>query len=120
MIRAAGGVKPHDPSKAADLRRTALRLLGDHGHNPSDRDRLTRENCGACVLGGYDAFRNEHGHPTVNYAGWERIYVQAGRHVGPRFRRAFLDALEDDSNPAYLSGLLADIATFGMPEGVNL
>lgn len=102
--------------EAQRMRRLALLQLTDHGHSWSFRDRddrqLTRENCAACVLNGYGD-RDEPGDRAPNYAGWARVYVQAGNVIPKKYRAAFDAELASD-NAAYAAALARDIATFGV------
>lgn len=92
-------------------RLTALQCLSRHDHNRSDTSPETRENCGACTLNGY--------HPKgerrdfINYAGWARIYIQAGKRIPKNLQFAFLAELASD-NRAYADALKADILEFGI------
>jgi hypothetical protein len=102
----------------ARTERQAHHLLTNHGHG-SHSDRLTRENCGACVLNGYRP-RGESRTAPPNYAGWARIYTQARRPVPAQWRRAFLadelGEVGDQGRPTpYALALLDDIATYGLP-----
>lgn len=107
--------EPWDADKAQEQRRTAVRLFADHGHD-GYWDRLTRENCGACALQGYDA-----DHDGPNYASWERTYVQAGYYVRPEWAGAFVRTLTTpDQNEAYRVALMRDLATYGVPPGLTL
>jgi hypothetical protein len=101
----------HNARRASELRSTAINLFNAHGH-PGHNDRLTRENCGACALGGYAA-HDETGSLQPNHAGWARAYVQAGRPIPKKFRAAFEDERVSE-NAAYAAGLATDIATFGV------
>lgn len=92
-------------------RDSALYLFRRHDHNKSDHTPLTRENCGACALNGY--------HPKgersdfINYAGWARVYVEAGKFIPAKLRYAFLAELAS-SNRAYADALKQDIRDFGV------
>jgi hypothetical protein len=89
----------------------ARQLLTRHDHPTWTRDQLTRENCGACVLNGY----HPKGEPRtdINYAGWARVYVQAGKTIPSNLFMAFLAELASD-NRAYANALLGDIEYFGI------
>ena len=109
--------QPWSADEARKLHAIAQQMLVRHDHNPSDRDPLTRENCGACVLNGYRP-RGGYGDPEMdapgagpNYAGWARIYVEAGRPIPAKWRRAFEEQLHSD-NSAYSRALERSIATF--------
>jgi hypothetical protein len=98
--------------------RIALQLLNRHDHNPSDKSPLTRESCGACVLGGYIPryMAGEEGYKKSdgpNYAGWARVYIQARRVIPRKWNKAFHAELESD-NTAYASALQRDIEVFGV------
>ncbi len=96
---------------------TAMQCLTRHDHPMSDRSQLTRENCGACVLNGYEprwVDRSEHNTATdgPNYAGWARIYVEAGRAIPEKWRAAFADQGKD--NRAYYDALGRSLVSFGV------
>ena len=83
------------------------------------RDQLTRENCGACVLGGYRP-RDDWGDPELdtdaagpNYAGWARIYVEARRVIPKRWEAAFLAQLHTPDNLRYAEAVARSVVTFG-------
>lgn len=97
--------------EAADYRRTALRMFRDHGH-AGYWDEMTRDSCGTCALNGWGDDR-EPGTVEPNYAGWERLYVQAGRTIPARYTEAFRQAVDGTDNPRYDAALALDIATFG-------
>lgn len=102
-------------AEAAALTRTAAQLMNRHDHEFSDRDRLTRENCGACCLSGYRP-RGGWGddiEPGPNYAGWERIYTQARRPILRAWVPTY-DRSADEDTP-YGAALRMDIATYGRP-----
>ncbi len=88
----------------------ALQCFNRHDHG-KNWDKETRENCGACTLGGY--------HPKgerrdfINYAGWARLYIQAGKHIPKGLQFAFLAELASD-NRAYADALKQDILEFGI------
>jgi len=88
----------------------ALRCLTHHDHT-GKADSLTRENCDACVLNGY--------HPKgerkdfINYAGWARLYIQAGKVIPSNLQFAFLAELAS-SNRAYAEALKQDIREYGI------
>lgn len=92
-------VTPWGSGEEAKLRNTARYLMNNHG--PHD-DQLARDNCGACALGRFD------------YAGWLRVYVEAGLRPIPRDR--FVEELERarTENELYYRAILRDIATFGI------
>lgn len=112
--------EPWSDEEAAKLASLARQVLaGDafhkRGHDGYGADVLTRENCGACVLAGYE---DPSGEQTVdrdgpNYAGWARLYVEARRPIPERWRQAFDRELHSD-NAAYSAALARDIATFGV------
>lgn len=109
------------PDEARRLAATARRMFRDHGHG-SAMDRLTRENCGACVLGGYGALdeSSEGGSPLApNHAAWARTYIQANRPIPQEWRAAFVHELNGSPyrngprNLRYADALRRDILTFG-------
>lgn len=93
------------------LHKTAIQCLTRHDHPMWIRDQLTRENCGACVLNGY----HPKGEPRtdINYAGWARIYIEAGKTIPSNLFMAFIAELASD-NRAYANALLQDIEDFGI------
>lgn len=102
----------------------ALRLLAQHDHNMSDRARLTRENCGACCLNGYHPRGEKHdGRP--NYAGWLRVYIQAGKRFDLKSAAIELtearqgwdygDGYRSEPNAAYYNAILDDAEYYGCP-----
>ena len=101
--------KTHDEWKAQT--RIAIALLTRHDHNMSDNSPLTKENCGACALAGY--------HPKgerrdfINYAGYARVYIQAGKYIPKNIRMDFLAELASD-NRAYAEALKDDIRHYGI------
>lgn len=112
---------PWSAEEASQLRAIARQLFrhGEWAHTTA----LERESCSACVLTGYlsrdsraDGIRPSDG---PNYAGWARVYVEAGYAIPAKWRRAFARAgLGDDSespNPAYFDALGRDLVTFGHP-----
>lgn len=104
--------EPWNEADAKGLRATSRALLARHDHGrefygPED-EKLTRENCGACVLNGYGS----HG-TAPNYAGWLRVFIEAGRPVPALWLDTeMLDA--QTWNPAYYSAILRSVATFGL------
>ena len=104
-----GGLKSVWPTKeAAQIRAMATQLLDRHDHTPSDRDPMTRENCGACVLGGYVG-RGEKRGERPNYAGWMRLFIEAGRPIKSKW---VLEEFSSNTNAAYLTAVMRSIATF--------
>ena len=89
----------------------ALQCLNRHDHSGRATDQLTRENCGACTLNGY--------HPKgerrdfINYAGWARLYIQAGKRIPKGLQFAFLAELASE-NRSYADALKQDILEFGI------
>lgn len=94
----------------------AWQLFSRHDHNLNDASPETRENCGACTLSGY--------HPKgerrdfINYAGWARVYIQAGKFIPKNLRYAFLAELASE-NRAYADALKQDIRDYGINAGAN-
>lgn len=75
------------------------------------KERTHADNCA------HHALRGEHIAHTAdrkgrepNYAGWGRLYVQAGRPIPARFREAF----EAYDNQAYARALRDDIERYGV------
>lgn len=101
-------------TEANQLRMIARQLFTHYKHNNS---RLERESCSACVLRGYeprggfgDGYSVKRDGP--NYAGWARVYVEAGYSIPKRWKTAFEKELQSD-NKAYAEALAKSVATFG-------
>ena len=117
-------VEPWPAEEAAELRKSARRMFFEDGwHNRGGckkEGQLGRENCGPCVLLGYeprgggwsDGRRVRRDGP--NYAGWARWYVEAGRFVPESWRDAFERQRQRADNPGYVNALERSIATFGV------
>lgn len=110
LVEEAIGKPWQDDLDVARDRTMALQSLGRHDHRFWERDPLTRENCGACVLNGYVP-RGEPRNQPPNYAGWARVFVQTGKGVK---RKWLLEELSRTDNAVYLAALLRDIATHGV------
>lgn len=83
-----------------------------HDHDEPRPRPETKENCGACVLRGYGERKN--GKPYMpNYAGWARVYVQAGEPIPEKWREGF-EAERRSGNKAYAEALEADIEKYGV------
>lgn len=93
-----------DTSEAKTLRDIARRcIFADHyNHRRPDP-----ENCGSCalVIGGPEG---------PNYAGWARVYVEAGVSIPAKWRKAFEAERARTDNPAYTKKLEEVIAHFGV------
>jgi hypothetical protein len=105
--------------EARELRAQARHLLTAHDRHGSSV--LERVNCGACVLGGYqpsDKSLRTDGHNArkdgPNYAGWARIYVQAGKRIPSGWKDAFYAEVNDTDNESYAAGLRKDISTWAV------
>jgi len=112
---------PWSQVEAKRERAIARRILWDPTHAAShhgDWSKLARDNCSACVLSGSS------GDTPPNYAGWHRIYVQAGAVIPDDWRPDFAALLKvrtvEDGNLAYADALGRDVVTFGLadPRGV--
>lgn len=104
-------------AEAEHLRANAEYKFANHGHG-HHMDRLTRVNCGACCLGGYeprDGFDDdwEVNRDGPNYAGWAPLYVEAGRAIPKKWKDAFEGQLNSD-NTKYTDALKMSIKTFGV------
>lgn len=124
----ADGSESFGETPAAMVRR-ATAMLTEHGHawrfsTREDRE-LTRSNCGACALSGYGLTDRDIRRCGPDYAGWARVYVQAGRPVpigwsAPLWRelagagRIDPDGQTGDANDRYGNALRRDVATFGL------
>lgn len=89
--------------------RIARSLFTRHDHTDMSQD--VRQSCAACMLNGY--------HPKgerrdfINYAGWARVYIEAGRFIPSNLQMAFLAELASE-NRAYANALIQDIRDFGI------
>ena len=102
------------PEKHEMNKKIALQCLNRHDHNKSDNSPETKESCGACCLNGY--------HPKgerrdfINYAGWARLYIQAGKFIPNNLKFAFLAELAS-TNRSYADALREDIKEYGINHG---
>ena len=95
-------------------RAMALRMFAEpcFGRN----DRYHGGNCQHCCLRG-DGLANTADEKGLepNYAGWARLYVQAGRTIPKRFQAAFEKVRSYQvENDAYSKALEEDIDEFGV------
>lgn len=95
-----------DTAKALHLRNTAQNCFAHY----AGCTRLDPDNCGACAL--------TQGADAPNYAGWARVYVEAGFALPRRWTRAFCLELQSP-NEAYAAALVDSIAYFGLPRFVD-
>lgn len=93
-----------DVAKARELQATAVRIFSEHG--PHD-DQLGRDNCAACAVATF----TEQDRP--GYAGWLRLWIQAGWRV-PRQHYEAEIAEAQQENPSYHEAILRDVETFGL------
>ena len=103
-------------AEAKQLRASARQCFKHYGHNSS---RLERENCSTCVLNGYEPRGGyEEGYSVrrdgPNYAGWARVFVEAGYLLPKKWKKAF-EAERYSENTAYAEALEKSIRTFGEP-----
>ena len=90
----------------------ARRQFSDHWHTAGAKlNQDERESCGACCLNGYHP-RGER-RDFINYAGWARLYIQAGKFIPQNVRFDFLAELASDNRP-YAEALKQDIKDFGI------
>lgn len=107
-------VKPWNDKEKTALHLTAKLAFDQHGHD-EEADFITKYNCSACRLVGYQPFDTGN-FDSPNVAGWERMYVEAQRALPEKWKNAFEKSLFDTSNVLYLSALRRSIATFGYPK----
>lgn len=104
-----GEVEPYVGTDRDQLRAIARQLMSRHDHSAEDaRDPLVRENCSACVLSAPLKARRWR---SPNYAGWMRVYVEAGVRV-PADR--IIRELRRTDNLAYVAALKRDLVTFSI------
>lgn len=117
---------PHGYRTRGQLAAMARReMIGDDWHRSGGcvREGVDgRSNCSTCVLHGYRP-RGGWGDPELdkrgagpNYAGWARVYVEAGYAIPRKWWDAFRAQRESD-NLAYAFALERSIATFGVKAG---
>ena len=101
--------------EAAALRRQAVALFTRHDHD-GHWDRLARENCSACCVGGYRPREADPEWPTKspNCAGWARAYVEAGRPIKRRWVESF--RVEANEPTPYGEALRDDLEIYGWPQ----
>jgi len=98
-------VEKWSPDEARRWKSIALAIFAERC---AHRSRLEVDNCGKCQL--------THGDDDgPNYAGWARLYIEAGRAIPEKWRAAFQRELDSD-NKSYANALRRSIATFGEPE----
>lgn len=93
-----------DTDKAKQLTRQARVILSDHGPHS---DQIARDNCGACAVNKYTDT------DAPNYAGWLRVYIEAGKPI-PRQHYQTEMAYAERENIAYRDAILRDIETYGI------
>ena len=92
----------------------ALRMFAEPCYGVGDR--MHAGNCQHCALRGVGKQGTADGKGLEpNYAGWARIYVQAGKTIPKRFQEAFekVRSYQVD-NDAYSEALEEDIAKYGV------
>jgi len=114
-------VKPFEKmtEKDAQNSRMASQELYRHWAHSSRVDE--RMECSACTLQGYTPSGKEYAElkeqtrkDGPNYAGWARVYVEAGAKVPHKWREAFKAELDRTDNPAYVNALRHSIAVWGL------
>lgn len=93
-----------DSDTTRRLRATATHIFSDHGPHGGQ---LERDNCGACAVASY----TEQDPP--NYAGWLRVWIQAGKPV-PRQHYETEIAEAQAENASYYEAIIRDVETFGL------
>ena len=79
------------------------------------RDIFHGGNCRHCCLRGEGKPNTADGIGLEpNYAGWQRLYVEAGRIIPAQFADAFLNTFRDSENTSFLDALRDDIQYFGV------
>ena len=92
--------EPWTDKEAAGFRQTAIREYYRHSYQHGAR--RDPDNCAACAL---------QMRPEPNYAGWLRVYIQAG--VRPNTRAALKEIERAQSeNERYYQAILRDIRTY--------
>lgn len=100
--RRIDGAEAWNETEATHYRQTAMQCLR-HDYEHKNPDPL---NCGGCALRQGDS-------QGPNYAGWQRIYVEAGLVVPRKWKRAFFRAFNAD-NQRYADALARSCKTFGV------
>lgn len=124
--------QPWPATVARELAATARAILHDPNHpadHHGDWSDAAVSSCAVCELHGTRAAMypsadelpadddDEPPARTPNYAGWERIYVQARVTIPDAWRPAFawwLTPEGEAENAAYAAALARDVATFGL------
>lgn len=95
--------------KEASHFRATARSCFHHSYNHDEPD---PDNCSGCAL------RDTSSEDGPNYAGWGRIYVEAGYPIPTIWREAFNREL-NSKNELYKAALLKSLLTFGHPNWIN-
>jgi len=100
-------------------RKQAIRILNDCTKYCSSSVEA-RESCGGCAVNGYISRATKEqlkaegiNYPFINYAGWLRIWVQAGKFIPKKYLIVVMEELKDN-NRAYLGALVEDVEYFGL------
>ncbi len=112
-------------AEEAKQHRAMARQAFKHDHeepiveNWDGEEQLTRENCGACALEGFEPLPgtedDQDAPPEPNHADWTRIYVEAGRPIPEVCRTAFEDKRANaHGNARHAAALARSIVTFGV------
>lgn len=121
--RLAAGAVPWEEKDRRHHQATATSIMvGDEFHTTGAcrrEGRLGRENCATCCILGYEprgGFGDDYkvSRDGPNYAGWARIYVEAGYAIPRKWWRAFVAQLESADNPHYGAALARSIETYGL------
>lgn len=118
-------IQPWPTEDAARFRQIARQLMrGDKSHRRGDCKRYgqtARMSCGTCALHGYEPRGGWEPGTSVkddgpNYAGWARVYVEAGTTIPAHWASAF-QRERDSDNLMYARALERSILTFGATIG---
>jgi len=90
--------------------RATARQCFHHSYNHGSKS--DPDNCSGCAL------RDTSDETGPNYAGWARIYVEAGYPIPSIWREAF-DLELASENKLYKAALLKSLLTFGHPNWIN-